>query len=65
MSVYKKKGLNPNMGRPTTNPKTIRLEIRLSEPENALLEECVNKTGRTKSEIIIKGIALVNKEINK
>lgn len=63
--AYKKKGLNPNMGRPTTNPKTIRLEIRLSESENILLEECVRKTGHSKTDIIVKGISLVNKELNK
>ena len=63
--AYKKRGLNPNMGRPTTNPKTIRLEIRLSESENVLLEECVRKTGRSKTDIIVKGISLVNKELNK
>lgn len=47
------------MGRPTTNPKTKRLEIRLSESENNLLEECVRRTGRDRTAVIVKGIAMV------
>ncbi len=54
MEVKKKK-----MGRPTTNPKTKRLEIRLSESENTLLEECVKRTGRDRTAVIVKGIAMV------
>ena len=54
MEVKKKK-----MGRPTTNPKTKRLEIRLSESENNLLEECVRRTGRDRTAVIVKGIAMV------
>jgi len=54
LEVKKKK-----MGRPTTNPKTKRLEIRLSESENNLLEECVRRTGRDRTAVIVKGIAMV------
>lgn len=54
MEVKKKK-----MGRPTTNPKTKRLEIRLSESENNLLDECVRRTGKDRTAVIVKGIAMV------
>ena len=54
MEVKKKK-----LGRPTTNPKTTRLEIRLSESESNLLDECVRRTGKDRTAVIVKGIAMV------
>ena len=54
MDVKKKK-----MGRPTVNPKTKRLEIRLSESESNLLDECVRRTGKDRTAVIVKGIAMV------
>ena len=48
-------------GRPTTNPKINRLEIRLSVSENKLLDECVERTGKTRTDIIIDGITMVHK----
>lgn len=63
---YNKKGNNPKkMGRPTTDPRVINLKIRLSNTENIILEEIVKRTGRTKTDIITRGIALVYKELNK
>ncbi len=47
------------MGRPTVDPRTIRLEIRLSESENKILTECVNQTGRDKTSIMVEGILRV------
>lgn len=53
-------------GRPKAdNPKNIRLEIRLTQGENQLLEECAEKLCTTKTEVINKGIALVKKELDK
>lgn len=53
-------------GRPRVqNPKNIRLEIRLTENENKLLEECAEKLRATKTEVINKGIDLVKKELDK
>lgn len=53
-------------GRPkTSNPKNVRLEIRLTQKENELLEECVEKMNATKTEVINKGIGLVKKELDK
>ena len=53
------------MGRPTENPKDIVIRARITEKENQMLNECVNKLGMTKTDIIVKGIELVYKEINK
>ena len=52
------------MGRPTDNPKTNRLEIRLNCSDNALLNECVEKSGKTKTDIIVEGIRLVHKGLS-
>lgn len=53
-------------GRPKAgNPKNIRLEIRLTQEQNKLLEECAEKLNTTKTEVINKGIALVKEELDK
>jgi predicted DNA-binding protein len=51
------------MGRPTTEKKDKRFEIRLSEDTYKTLEECSKKLGVTKAEVIHRGIALVKNEI--
>ena len=53
------------MGRPTKNPKTHRLEIRLSETENQLLKDCTDITGLTSTDVIIKGLNLLKEQLNK
>lgn len=62
-TVYIKKTTNPNMGRPTTAPKTRRLEIRLTESENDMLLECAEKTGKDRTAIIIEGITSIYKSL--
>ncbi len=53
-------------GRPkSNNPKNVRLEIRLTQNENELLEKCAEKLNATKTEVINKGIALVKEELDK
>ncbi len=44
-------------GRPTNNPKNKILQIRISESEKEKLTYCVEKTGKTQTEIIIEGIS--------
>lgn len=53
------------MGRPTTDPRDINLKIRLSQSESEMLEKCCAKTGRTKTDVIVKGVSLVYKELQK
>lgn len=50
------------MGRPRTN-RNVRIELRLTEGENKLLEECSQKTGKTRTAVIVKGIAMVHKAL--
>lgn len=52
-------------GRPTTNKKTERLEIRLAPDELALMQECADKLKVSKTEVINRGVKLVKEEINK
>ena len=47
------------------NPKNETLKIRLTKQESELLEKCAEKMKTTKTEIINKGIRLVDEELNK
>lgn len=51
-------------GRPTTNKKTERLEIRLAPNELALMQECADKLKVSKTDVINKGVKLVKDEID-
>lgn len=53
------------MGRPTNNPKTITVRTRISESDNEILEELVNKLGMNKSEILRRGIEIQHKNLDK
>mgnify|MGYP002647681200 CR=1 FL=1 len=54
------------MGRPKSlNPRNIRLEIRLNENENKMLDECVTKLGITKTDVLIKGLKEIYSQIKK
>lgn len=57
--------MSPRTGRPTSNKKTERLEIRLTPDELSLLEECSDKLQVSKTEVINRGVRLVKAEIEK
>lgn len=57
--------MSPRTGRPTTNKKTERLEIRLAPDELELMEECAKILKTSKTDVINKGIELVKAEIDK
>lgn len=57
--------MSPRTGRPTSNPRKIRLEIRLNEDENQLLKECTEKLNLTKTDILVMGLKEVYKQIKK
>ena len=50
-------------GRPTKDPKKIRLEIRLTQSQSDLLQNCADELNITRTDVINKGIELVKKEI--
>ena len=57
--------MSPRTGRPTSNKKTERLEIRMAPDEAQLLQECAEELKVSKTEVIVKGIRLVEAELEK
>lgn len=51
------------MGRPTTNPRTGQINVRLSDKELALLNECAERMGTTRTDVIVRGIETVHREL--
>lgn len=51
------------MGRPTDNPRTIRITIRLAENENEILDYCVKKQNSNKTEILVNGLKKIYEEL--
>lgn len=52
-------------GRPTDDPKSTLIHIRMSDNDLEKLDYCAKQTGMSKSEIIRKGIDKVYQEIKK
>ncbi len=51
------------VGRPlSTEPKNIRLEIRLTQNQAERIEKCAKKNNLTKTEVLIKGFELFEVE---
>ncbi len=57
--------MSPRTGRPTENPKNIRVGIRLTQDEKEMLDKCEKELGLTKTEIISLGIQKVYEGIKK
>lgn len=53
------------IGRPTSNKKTERLEIRLTPKEAKDLSECSELLNMTRTAVINKGVQLVKAELKK
>lgn len=51
--------MSPRTGRPTDDPKTKRMEIRMSMVDQMKLEYCCETLNLTKTEVVKKGIDLV------
>lgn len=51
------------MGRPTDNPKTNQMRIRMSDEDVFMIEYCCNNTGLTKADVIRLGIKKVYEEL--
>ena len=48
--------MSPRTGRPTDNPKKVRLESRLTEEQSKMLTECAKDLDLTKTDVVVKGI---------
>ena len=57
--------MSPRTGRPTSNKKTQRLEIRMTREEEDLLQECADRLQISKTSVINKGVKLVKAELDK
>ena len=57
--------MSPRTGRPTSNKKTGRLELRLAPNELAMVQECADRLGTTKAQVLLKGVQLVKAELDK
>lgn len=58
--------MSPRTGRPTNDPRgTNRTGVRLTDSDMEKLEFCIQKTGKSKTEVIRMGIDLVYKEVSK
>lgn len=57
--------MSPRTGRPTSNKKTERLEIRMTKDELKDLQDCSERMKISKTEVINKGVQLVKAELDK
>lgn len=53
------------MGRPTTDPKTIQLNLRLTQTEADNIQYCADKLSTTRVDAINKAIQKLREEIEK
>ena len=55
--------MSPRTGRPPSeNPKSDRITVRLDEYQQSALEECAEKFGTSKADVICRGLALMEVE---
>lgn len=54
--------MSPRTGRPTDEPKKIRLELRLSDYDAEKIDFCCKVLGMSKAEVIRRGIERVYQE---
>lgn len=58
--------MSPRTGRPPkANPRSINLNIRLTEQEARDIQECAEKLNLSRTDVIMKGVQLVKSEIEK
>lgn len=55
--------ISAKVGRPTKNPRTKNIGLRMTEEQANMLEQCVELTGKSKTDIIALGIEKVYKEL--
>lgn len=57
--------MNPQVGRPTDDPKILNTRIRLSENDIEKLNYCTERLGIKKAEVIRMGINRVYEDLKK
>lgn len=58
--------MSPRTGRPPKeNPRNINLNIRITKEESERIKRCAEKLDVTRTDAIMKGIEMVEREIEK
>lgn len=58
--------MSPKTGRPPKeNPRNVNLNLRLTKDEAELIQKCASQLGMTRTDVIMKGIKLVESELKK
>lgn len=58
--------MSPRTGRPPKeNPRNVNLNIRVTKGEAQLIQECADRLQTTRTEVIVKGVALLLDELDK
>lgn len=55
--------MSQKLGRPTTNPKNISLQLRISADTDADLKFCAEKLGVSRTKVIEEGVKRLRSEI--
>ena len=56
--------MSPRTGRPPKeNPRNINLNIRITKEESERIQICADKLNMTRTDTIMKGIGMVEKEV--
>lgn len=56
--------MSPKKGRPPKeNPRNVNLNIRITNDEAKRIQNCADKLNMTRTNILMKGIDLVEKEL--
>ncbi len=65
--LVKKEKKNKKMGRPKKNkyPRTEKITIMLSENEKKDIQYCADKLNVSRTDVIVKSVNLLQKELNK
>lgn len=58
--------MSPRTGRPIQGQtkKDLRLQLRLNQEEMSMLDECVERTGSNRTDIVMKGVRMVKRELD-
>lgn len=57
--------MSPRTGRPTDNPKTYKITVRLDEEANATLQAYCEQEGIEKGEAVRRGLKKLKAELKK
>lgn len=58
--------MSPRIGRPPKeNPRKVSLNLRLTEGEAKMLQDCADALKVSRTDVVVRGIELVRSEIKK